>query len=334
MKKGIIRICTILAALLFFILPQDFQAKASLLERIKKTHNQRSKYINKKDQKRKKNTLKKIKKREAVIVPDEVSTYSELPLAVVICSYNNEEWAIQNLDSVLTQNYSNYHIYYIDDGSVDATPTIVKEYIEAHNLKNKITFLRNDTNYFKLYNMYHLIQTLPDQVIVVELDGDDWFASPGALSYINNLYHNRNIWLTYGRNQEWPSGNIGWHEEYPEDVIKNKKFREYTYHASQPRSFYAWLFKQIKQQDLFYKGNFYPVATDVAYMLPMFEMAGQRSAYIGDILYIRNRANVINTEKRWSMDEIKAFKKDIRAKHKYPTLNAPVLNEGEITYEK
>ena len=47
--------------------------------------------------------------------------------SIFIASYNNQELARTNIQSALSQNYSNYHIYYVNDCSTDLT----EEYILA-----------------------------------------------------------------------------------------------------------------------------------------------------------------------------------------------------------
>lgn len=52
-----------------------------------------------------------------------MSKYEELPFCIVIPSYNNvkDKRHIKNIRSVLMQEYTNYHIVFIDDASTDKT---------------------------------------------------------------------------------------------------------------------------------------------------------------------------------------------------------------------
>src|SRR3989304_6153185 len=52
---------------------------------------------------------------------EEKANFNEKPIVVVIPSYNNKQWYQKNLDSVLTQNYHNFRIIFIDDASPDGT---------------------------------------------------------------------------------------------------------------------------------------------------------------------------------------------------------------------
>ena len=62
---------------------------------------------------------------------------SKRPLVSVIIPTYNRGWILQEaIDSVLEQDFHDYELIVVDDGSVDNTPTILKAY------KNEITVLR------------------------------------------------------------------------------------------------------------------------------------------------------------------------------------------------
>ena len=42
--------------------------------------------------------------------------------------------------------------------------------------------------------------------ILVELCGDDWFATPTVLEQLNEVYNNTDCWLTYGGMRVWNGG--------------------------------------------------------------------------------------------------------------------------------
>jgi glycosyltransferase involved in cell wall biosynthesis len=53
-------------------------------------------------------------------------------ISVAICSYNGERYLERALDSVLAQDYSNFEIVIVDDGSSDGTVSIIKRYAGLH----------------------------------------------------------------------------------------------------------------------------------------------------------------------------------------------------------
>jgi glycosyltransferase involved in cell wall biosynthesis len=219
----------------------------------------------------------------------------EKQMVIVIPSYNNEQWCVENLDSVCWQEYKNYRIVYIDDCSTDKTYDLVKEYCDTHQLWNKVQLIHNDTRIGALENLHKAIYAVPGQAIVVLVDGDDMLRNNKVLSFLNNVYVNPNIWLTYGQYVEYPSGLRGFCQDFPAKVVKKNKFRQwYGCPISHLRTFYAWLYKKINIVDLMYQGKFYQMTWDKAMMIPMIEMAGDRYRYIPEILYIYNNSNPIN----------------------------------------
>jgi hypothetical protein len=57
------------------------------------------------------------------------------------------------------------------------------------------------------------------------------------------------------------------------------------------------LFKKIEIEDLLDGDEFFSMTWDFAIMFPMIEMAGNRHAFISDIVYVYNTANQINDNK-------------------------------------
>jgi hypothetical protein len=134
----------------------------------------------------------------------------------------------------------------------------------------------------------------PDDAIVVTLDGDDWFPDNDVLTRLNAIYSANEVWLTYGQFKMHPSGTQGWASPMPDYIIETNTFRNFQHLPTHLRTFYAWLFKKIKLEDLLYLGEFYPMTWDMAMMFPMIEMAGERHQFIPDIMYIYNDANSIS----------------------------------------
>ncbi len=117
------------------------------------------------------------------------------------------------------------------------------------------------------------------------------------LEYINRVYSDPSVWLTYGQFREWPSGNHGFCRQMPDDIVKGNVFREFTHIPSHLRTFYAGLFKKIKIEDLMYEGNFMRMTGDIAAMFPMIEMARDHFRFIDTVLLDYNAANPLNNYK-------------------------------------
>jgi len=224
----------------------------------------------------------------------ENNTEEEKLIVVVIPSYNNERWCINNLQSVLSQCYSNFYVIYTDDCSPDGTGALVEEYLMENDTEHKVHLIKNTHRRGALHNLYTMIHMCPDNAIVATLDGDDWFPDNEVLQRLNSAYSSQEVWLTYGQFQLHPSGIHGWATPMPDYIVENNAFRDFQHLPTHLRTFYAWLFKKIKLQDLLYLGKFYPMTWDMAMMFPMIEMAGERHQFISDIMYMYNDANNIS----------------------------------------
>ncbi len=61
-----------------------------------------------------------------------VETNYAPPLSIIVPAYNEEVGAVSTVASLLNQNYSNYEVVFVDDGSKDKTYEVVKEAYKNH----------------------------------------------------------------------------------------------------------------------------------------------------------------------------------------------------------
>jgi glycosyltransferase involved in cell wall biosynthesis len=223
---------------------------------------------------------------------------------IVIPSYNNAEWAERNLTSVCFQNYprDKYHVTYVNDASTDETGKVVADFIARNGLEKHVTLINNPIRKRQLENRYRTFHTIPDDTIIAECDGDDFYIDDNVLLELNAIFQNPEVWMMYSiRHKTSHKGKISKAEPFSYDEIMYHSYRDFFNKPTwPPRAYYAWLFKQVKLKDLLYEGKYYPVLTDPAYMIPMLEMAGRHNQCIDKILYIRNRGNPLAAIKTWS----------------------------------
>lgn len=248
-------------------------------------------------------------------------TYTSLPekhLSIIIPMYKNHDWVEFCLDSIYTQNYTNYSVIIIDDASPDDTTEQVRALVHKYNKEDCTSVITNAERHGALYNIYHAVHSCPDTDIIITVDGDDKLANNLVFKKVNAVYScTTEIWLTHGYFHEYPYGFNDWSKPIPRRIVQNNDFRSFTA-PSHLRTFYAKLFKRIKKKDLLHNGEFYQMTWDQAMMFPMIEMAAERHYYFGpeNLLYLYNRITPINDCKVNAQLQ-RDLEKVIRSKRKY-----------------
>ena len=255
------------------------------------------------------------------------TTLKNNKFVIVIPSYNNEKYCVRNIESALNQNYPNFRVIFTDDCSIDNTFNAVSNHVANHRNKDKCTLIKNTNRIGALENLYNMIHSCEDDEIILTLDGDDWFPHENVLNKLNYYYSNEDIWMTYGQYTNYPMGGKGISAKYPDHIVKSNNFRKHAWCASHLRTFYAWLFKKINKQDLMYENKFLQMTWDLGMMYPMLEMAGDRSRFIEDILYVYNLENPINDHK---VNRKLQYNLDIylRGRPKYSKIDKPEVKSN------
>jgi glycosyltransferase involved in cell wall biosynthesis len=231
--------------------------------------------------------------------------YHQKFFIILIASFNNIKYFQQNIDSILKQKYENYIAIYMDDISTDGTYEAVKEYLRVKDNQNHFVCIKNTIKKYCLKNYIDSINSYaPNNSIIITLDGDDFFLDDQVLSYLNKIYNNQDVWLTYGQPlslmtqkpySEKTFSACGY--KIPDSIWKSGLRKNKYWSCFHLRSFYAKLFRMIEDKDLRRpNGEYYTYTEDVAYMTPMFEMCSQKhSIYLNKIMYIYNDSNTLNT---------------------------------------
>ena len=128
---------------------------------------------------------------------------------IVIPTYNNQEWCIKNIESVVKQTYPYWHATIIVDCATDKTEELLREFVAMYHLEHKITIIVNKENQGALANIYYAVTACAPHKVVGLLDGDDWLADDKVLEYLSEIYEEKNIWMTFGQFELWPENRIG-----------------------------------------------------------------------------------------------------------------------------
>lgn len=221
---------------------------------------------------------------------------------IVVPTYNTESWIARCLQSIQVQTYENFECIVYNDASTDKTGEVIDSYFD-HRPDSRFRVVHNKINCKALSNIVDGFRNLetekePESVLMV-IDGDDFLFSEFVLEMVKGAYENMHPYLTYGNHAHWPTGQISLNcQPFPREVLRDRSFRNYKFVSSHLRTFKSKLWNAIKDEDLRDEdGEYYRVGWDVAFMMPMLEMAGQgRILSIPNILYCYNRFNPISDD--------------------------------------
>lgn len=228
----------------------------------------------------------------------------EKSIAVVTPVYNAEAYIEKCIRSVAAQDYTDYHMYIIDDCSTDNTVKIAKETIASLPEWQRYYFsvYKNEENVGAVANHFDTIKQLITEQVVMLLDGDDSLVNdPSIFHMYNNLYH-EGAEFTYGSCWSMVDNIPLIAQEYPPEVKANKSYRDYKFNWNMPythlRTFSTSLVKTLTKEDLQIDGEWPRAGGDTALFYYLLEKADpEKVVCITDIVYNYNDMNPLNDYK-------------------------------------
>ncbi len=129
----------------------------------------------------------------------------EKSFAIVIHSYKEVLSCERVLQSIFEQEYENYRVIFFDDASFDGTWEKVLSFILDKNQEERVILMQNDERLGESGCLERAASSLLGQEIVIPLDAKNWLAHPHALSQLNAVYQNPEIWMTIGSSILYPN---------------------------------------------------------------------------------------------------------------------------------
>jgi FkbM family methyltransferase len=232
------------------------------------------------------------------INPEElyVPRRKEQRIVIVTPMYNAAAYIERCIESVITQDYDNYHMYVIDDASTDLSLALASKYISDH-----VTVIANQKNQGAVANQLNIIKNhcAVDDIIML-LDGDDSLVNNNQIfHYYNNLYDGSTE-FSYGSCWSMVDNIPLIAQHYPKSVKQNRTYRQHKFNWNMPythlRTFLAGLIQQadIKSfQDE--QGNYYRAGGDGSMFYTAIEAADPNKVkVVTDIVYNYNDASPLN----------------------------------------
>tara|TARA_Y100000389_G_scaffold312_1_gene287 strand:+ start:9164 stop:9883 length:720 start_codon:yes stop_codon:yes gene_type:complete len=215
-------------------------------------------------------------------------------MVILTTLYNAENYIERCINSIISQNYTDFKCYITDDMSTDNSVNIVKNVILNDD---RFILIENTKKLYQPGNYDQVIRhnkSIDDNEIIIEVDGDDWLPDPHVFDRVKNIYENQDIWLANG-SFIYSDGRPGF--AAPPNNIDNIRHEFFT--ASHLRTWRAFLWRNIEEDYLKdSNGNYWEVAGDLAFMYPMIEMSGpEHYHFMREINYIYNEENPLNDHK-------------------------------------
>lgn len=105
-------------------------------------------------------------------------------VAVFMISYNQQDYIIEALSSILDQETTfDYHIFLSDDASTDNTQAFVDTYLENHPKRENVTFIKQAKNLGWMPNFIFTLQKCQESgaKYIAMCEGDDFWTNPNKL---------------------------------------------------------------------------------------------------------------------------------------------------------
>jgi glycosyltransferase involved in cell wall biosynthesis len=93
-------------------------------------------------------------------------------VAIVMTTYNGEKYVEEQIKSILASAYQDFELYIFDDGSSDATISILERYDESY--QGKVHMIRNEMNYGVTMNFIQALSKMTTDYIMFCDQDDVW----------------------------------------------------------------------------------------------------------------------------------------------------------------
>lgn len=228
-----------------------------------------------------------------------------MKISIITATYNSGATLRDTIQSVLSQNYSDWQHVIVDGGSKDNTVDIIKEMEPAYHGRLKWISERDKG----LYDAMNKGIAMADGDIIGILNSDDFYSSPEVLSKVIQEMSSSDIDAVYGDIHFVDDDDLYKCVRYYSSKFFRRPLMRLGYQPAHP-SFYCKksLYDKFGSFDLTFK-----VAADFEHMLRLIYVHRIKTKYLGfDFVTMRTggaSTNGLQSHRRIISDHHKAFKK-------------------------
>jgi len=228
----------------------------------------------------------------------EASYLTEKMFVVVLYSPCDFKGCEQSLTSILRQEYDKYRIVILHEGMKEEERDKIKHLAAKQNKAHLLTIISPKDALVNIHTFREVIEECKDDEIIVQLECSDWLAHEHVLEKLNQVYSsNSEIWLTYAQYMEYPSYKKGTSQPYAKRLLRDRYSKKTPWISSHLKTYYARVFKQLKQQNTplydlsLLRDNLNP------YMLPMVDLSKNHIRFIEDVLFVQQSPPISSLNK-------------------------------------
>ena len=122
-------------------------------------------------------------------------------MCLIVPSFNNNaDFRIEgNLNSLFTQNYSNYRVVVVNDASTDGSGEAYRSFFRFHAIdKARYAYIENSERATTLPNLYFTaMRHCGREDIVFHIDGDDELIGRNILQVFNSVNQSKKAGVVY-----------------------------------------------------------------------------------------------------------------------------------------
>jgi glycosyltransferase involved in cell wall biosynthesis len=205
------------------------------------------------------------------------------------------------LDSIRAQDYQNFQVVIVDDGSTDGTYERILEWLGSAD--DRFSVIRNDVNLGSpIGSIVKAIDsvTLDKEDIIVNVDGDDWLPGSDVFSHLDKVYRSTGAWMTYGQFEPASKAYSGICAKVPNTATYRRSGIWYKkMYASHLRTYKKKIFDLIKREDfldLYDRNKYMQLAADMPLIFALLEICGnKRAVFIKKVMYVYNDENSLSS---------------------------------------
>ncbi len=193
---------------------------------------------------------------------------------------------MRNAQSILKQSYTGYSVDYILVNPTQRMQDEIDSTLGASQ-NSRFVSIHSVASKEALFQKYiDVIASQDNETVVVHLSGEDWFANDDALSFLDGIYQNQDVWLTYSKYMNFPDLRKKQPKTYSHGRYFGKRVHRAPWVTAPCKTFYARLFKEAfgTSKDVFAYNVSQRKVKEL--LTPVADIGRMHVRFIPEVLYV------------------------------------------------